>query len=203
MAENIAVQEPQLPLLPTTVIGSYAYPSWLWTALEEMRQGKYGESDIDETLGDAGQNGDPRSGGSRDRHRQRRRNAALVRLSKLVPTTVRTRNRSNRCAKLAFTATTAWLAIVPWGAWQRRAGWALSMNICISSRIQKPIKVTCTGPVTMTMPIELGAIYKDRIELAAEVAHVINAELKALGAAGAKLYTDRRTFLCAVARFDE
>ncbi len=42
-----------LPLLPTTVIGSYAYPSWLWTALEEMRQGKYGETDIAETLGDA------------------------------------------------------------------------------------------------------------------------------------------------------
>ena len=41
------------PLLPTTVIGSYAYPGWLWTALEEMRQGKYGESDIAETLGDA------------------------------------------------------------------------------------------------------------------------------------------------------
>ena len=53
MAENIAVQEPQLPLLPTTVIGSYAYPSWLWTALDEMRQGQDGESDIDETLGDA------------------------------------------------------------------------------------------------------------------------------------------------------
>ena len=45
-------QSPPVSLLPTTVIGSYAYPSWLWTALEEMRQGKYGESDIAETLGD-------------------------------------------------------------------------------------------------------------------------------------------------------
>jgi hypothetical protein len=46
-------QKTTLPLLPTTVIGSYAYPSWLWTALEEMRQGKYGETDIAETLDDA------------------------------------------------------------------------------------------------------------------------------------------------------
>jgi 5-methyltetrahydropteroyltriglutamate--homocysteine methyltransferase len=55
----------------------------------------------------------------------------------------------------------------------------------LKAHSHKPIKVTCTGPVTMTMPIELGSIYKDRIELAAEVAHVINAELKALVAAGA------------------
>ena len=31
-----------LPLLPTTVIGSYATPGWLWTAMEEIKQGKYG-----------------------------------------------------------------------------------------------------------------------------------------------------------------
>ncbi len=46
-------ESPPLPLLPTTVIGSYADPSWLWTALEEMRQGKYGETDITEIFGDA------------------------------------------------------------------------------------------------------------------------------------------------------
>ncbi len=56
----------------------------------------------------------------------------------------------------------------------------------LKAHTQKPIKVTCTGPLTMTMPIELGNVYKDRIELAAEVAHVINAELKALVAAGAE-----------------
>ena len=42
-----------LPLLPTTVIGSYATPGWLWTAMEEIKQGKYGATDIKETYDDA------------------------------------------------------------------------------------------------------------------------------------------------------
>ena len=136
MAEHIAVQEPQLPLLPTTVIGSYAYPSWLWTALEEMRQGKYGESDIDETLGDAvkmAMRDQEEAGIDIVNDGEMRRGTSFKAGTNDCPDW----NRSNRCAKLGFTATTAWLAIVPWGAWQRRAGWALSMNICISSRIQK------------------------------------------------------------------
>ena len=29
-------------LLPTSVIGSYATPGWLWTALEEIKAGRYG-----------------------------------------------------------------------------------------------------------------------------------------------------------------
>ena len=40
-------------LLPTTVIGSYAFPSWLWTSLEEMDKGSYGPTDIRETYDDA------------------------------------------------------------------------------------------------------------------------------------------------------
>ena len=42
-----------LPLLPTSVVGSYAKPSWLWTAMEAVRRGEYGSTDIRETLGDA------------------------------------------------------------------------------------------------------------------------------------------------------
>ena len=40
-------------LLPTTVIGSYATPSWLWTALGEIDKGEYGQTDIRETFDDA------------------------------------------------------------------------------------------------------------------------------------------------------
>ena len=42
-----------LPLLPTTVIGSYAMPGWFWTALGEIDEGNYGETDIRETYDDA------------------------------------------------------------------------------------------------------------------------------------------------------
>ena len=40
-------------LLPTTVVGSHAYPSWFTTALEEIEHGRYGLTDAREALDDA------------------------------------------------------------------------------------------------------------------------------------------------------
>ena len=40
-------------LLPTSVIGSHALPSWVWTAMEAIRAGTYGPTDVRETLDDA------------------------------------------------------------------------------------------------------------------------------------------------------
>jgi len=42
-----------LPILPTSVVGSYSIPSWLTVALEQIRQGAFGRFDIRETLDDA------------------------------------------------------------------------------------------------------------------------------------------------------
>ena len=171
MAENVAVQEPQLPLLPTTVIGSYAYPSWLWTALEEMRQGKYGESDIDETLGDAVKmaiRDQEEAGIDIVNDGEMRRwyvfQSWYQRLSGLEPL--------EPLRKVGFYGhdSTARYRSVGRLAASRGLG-IVDEYLYLKSHTKKPIKVTCTGPVTMTMPIELGAIYKDRIELAAEVAH--------------------------------
>jgi len=43
----------QIPLLPTTVVGSYALPAWLHTADEKISSNAYGPTDIQETLDDA------------------------------------------------------------------------------------------------------------------------------------------------------
>ena len=40
-------------LLPTSVIGSYATPSWLWTAIDEIKSGRYGVTDEKEAFDDA------------------------------------------------------------------------------------------------------------------------------------------------------
>ena len=77
-------QDP-LPLLPTTVIGSHATPSWLWTAMAEIDKGNYGPTDIKETYDDAvnaaildqeraGVVVAPRPAGHRDHRRRRRLN---------------------------------------------------------------------------------------------------------------------------------
>jgi 5-methyltetrahydropteroyltriglutamate--homocysteine methyltransferase len=175
----------KLPLLPTTVIGSYAYPSWLWTALEEMRQGKYGESDIAETLGDAVKmavRDQEEAGIDIVNDGEMRRwyvfQSWYKRLSGLEPL-----EPMRKVGFYGHDSTARYRAVDRLGA-SRGLG-IVDEYLYLKAHTQKPIKVTCTGPVTMTMPIELGSIYKDRIELAAEVAHVINGELKALAAAGA------------------
>ena len=50
---------------------------------------------------------------------------------------------------------------------------------------EKPIKVTCPGPLTLTIHLRPSEGYADRLELAWEFARVINAELKALVELGA------------------
>ena len=44
---------PDLPLLPTTVVGSYAHPSWFYAAKELMEADRFGPTDIEETFDDA------------------------------------------------------------------------------------------------------------------------------------------------------
>ena len=42
-----------LPLLPTTVVGSYAHPSWFYAAKELMEADRFGPTDVEETFDDA------------------------------------------------------------------------------------------------------------------------------------------------------
>src|SRR5438045_368838 len=42
-----------LPLLPTSVVGSHAWPVWFHTALAASRRGEYGPADMKETQDDA------------------------------------------------------------------------------------------------------------------------------------------------------
>ena len=52
-SEATAGRRPVPTLLPTSVVGSYALPSWFWTALKAIEQGDYGQTDARETFDDA------------------------------------------------------------------------------------------------------------------------------------------------------
>src|SRR5437899_10704234 len=45
----------KLPLLYTHVMGSHGFPSWFWTALDKIKAGEYGQTDVKETFDDATQ----------------------------------------------------------------------------------------------------------------------------------------------------
>src|SRR5437899_12723250 len=47
------VTVPVLPILPTSVVGSYAIPAWLWAAYEKIEAGGFGAMDLAETENDA------------------------------------------------------------------------------------------------------------------------------------------------------
>ena len=49
---------------------------------------------------------------------------------------------------------------------------------------QKPLKATCPGPLTLTLPVKEFGRYENRVNLAYELARTINGELKALVDAG-------------------
>ena len=46
---------PTLPLLYTHVMGSHGFPGWFWTALDKIKAGEYGQTDVKETFDDATQ----------------------------------------------------------------------------------------------------------------------------------------------------
>src|SRR5215468_2793930 len=44
-----------LPLLYTHVMGSHGFPGWFWTALDKIKAGEYGQTDVKEAFDDATQ----------------------------------------------------------------------------------------------------------------------------------------------------
>src|SRR5687767_6779103 len=44
-----------VPMLPTHVIGSHGFPGWFWTALDRIKAGDYGQTDVKEAFDDATQ----------------------------------------------------------------------------------------------------------------------------------------------------
>lgn len=174
-------------LLPTTVVGSHAYPSWFWTALEEMNQGRYGSTDAREALDDAVNVAildQERAGVDiiSDGEMRRwyfvqsfyRRMHGLERQPELRTVGVYGYDMPPRYRPVERITMPHGLGIVEEFRYARQVA-------------TKPLKVTCPGPLTLGIHIQLhdAGIYKDRLELSWEFATVVNRELKALVEAGA------------------
>ncbi|GIX46792.1 MAG: methionine synthase [Candidatus Tectimicrobiota bacterium] len=174
-------------LLPTTVVGSHAYPSWFWTALEAIKQGQYGITDTRETFNDgvhiaifdqerAGvdiiTDGEMRRWYFVQSFYQRMQ--GLERQPDLRKVGVYGYDMPPRYRPVERITVPEGLGIVEEFQYARQV-------------TRKPLKVTCPGPLTLGIHIQLHdtTVYKDRLELSWEFVPVINRELKALVAAGA------------------
>ena len=177
-----------LPILPTTVIGSHAIPSWMWTAMKAIDAGEYGPTDIKETFDDAVKlaiQDQVEAGVDVITDGEMRRwyfvqgfygkMAGLEPVGILRQQGVYGYDSAPRYRPVERVSAPSGLGIVD------------EFRFLQSQPHGQAIKATCPGPLTLTIHIQLRdeRIYKDRLELAWEFAGLINRELKALVEAGA------------------
>ncbi|HTP11674.1 MAG TPA: methionine synthase [Anaerolineae bacterium] len=172
-------------LLPTSVIGSYAWPSWFITAVEAMKRGEYGPADIQETLNDAV------DVALRD---QEDAGIEIVSDGEMRRLGFFTADFYNRLSGLRTLPPDRLLG--PAGHDQREHYEAIDRITAptglglvpefqyVRTRTIRPIKMPCPGPFTLAGRITPGSAYADRMDVAHALADIINAELKAIVAAG-------------------
>jgi 5-methyltetrahydropteroyltriglutamate--homocysteine methyltransferase len=177
-----------LPILPTTVVGSHGKTSW-WTAgVRLFEEGKWGPFDIDEMLGHAV------DGAIRDMEEagiDLITDGEMRRLDGYVDSYYRVIQ--------GIEAVPIARKDGPWGYDQQERFKAIGvintppggLGIVKEfeyalSRTSRLLKATCAGPLTFGSRIYPGAGYGSVVEIAERFADVINQELKALVKAGAK-----------------
>ena len=172
-------------LLPTTVIGSYAMPGWLWTAVGEIDKGNYGETDVREAFDDAVNIAimdQERAGVDiiTDGEMRRwyfvqsfyKRMEGIASDPPLRKVGLYGYDSPPRYHTVEKVTVPDGLGIVEEFKYARL-------------RTSRPLKATCPGPLTITIHLRPQDAYSDRLELAWEFTRVINRELKALVEAGA------------------
>lgn len=175
-----------LPLLPTSVVGSYAWPAWLWTGLEAAQRGGFGPADLREMLDDAVDTAlrDQEDAGvdlvtDGEMRRVGFFTAEFYRhLTGVCPLDPDRRqgpaghDQQHRFAVHEPIAAPNGLGVVAEYEYVRQ-------------RTRRPIKIALPGPFTLAGRLVPGKVYPDRVEAAWAFVPIVNAELKALVAAGA------------------
>lgn len=174
-----------MTILPTSVIGSYAWPSWFITAVDAMKRGAYGPADMQETLNDAV---DLALRDQEDAGVDIVSDGEMRRLGFFTAdfynrlTGLRTLPPDRLLGPAGHDQREHYEAIEPITAPQ---GLGLVAEFeYVRTRTARPIKLPCPGPFTLAGRIAPGSAYTDRMAVAHALAEIINAELKALVAAG-------------------
>jgi len=173
------------PLLPTSVVGSHGLPGWVWLAREAMEAGRLGALDVRELMEDATQ-------------------AALIDQERAGVDVLTTGEMGRVRFIIGFYDRISGIHALPP---PRRLGqplWDTNTPFEITEKIaapgglgiveeftlargltRKPLKATVPGPYTLMVPLKLGGAYRDKTTLLADLVGIVNAECRALAAAGA------------------
>ena len=177
-----------LPLIPTHVMGSHGFPGWFWGALDRIKAGEYGQTDVKETFDDATQLA------IRDQER-----AGIdvicdgeMRRFFFVQTFYGKMHGLEHLEPLRKTGLYAYDSVPRYRA-AGRVTVPKGLGIVdefkyLKTQTDKPVKATVPGPVTLSIHIQVrpGDAYDgDRVALTWDMVPAVNAELTALAAAGA------------------
>ena len=175
-----------LPLLPTTVIGSHAKPGWWHECKELFDLGEWGESDLKELLDDAVDVAildQQRAGVDIISDGESRRLDGYVDGYYAIIEGIEPSEPARKAGPWGYDQQTRYVATGPIEA---PSGLGIVDEFeYLHAHTDRPTKVTCAGPLTFASRIRPGDVYASTVEIAAEFANVINEELKALVDAGA------------------
>ena len=179
----------ELPLIPSTVVGSHGKAAWWYTAVKALEAGEFGPGDLEEMFDDAADTA------IRDMERAGLdiiTDGEVRRLDGYVD--------SYYAIIKGISPLPVRRKVGPWGYDQQTRYEAVSRietpegGLGIVKEFQyakahtgKRLKATCAGPLTFGSRIHPGRLYKGVVDVAERFAEVINAELKALVAAGAEI----------------
>lgn len=176
-----------LPMkLPTSVVGSHGLPGWVWLAREAMDAGRLGALDVRELMEDATQVAlldQERAGVDVVSTGEMMRVRFIIGFYDRI-TGIRPLPAPRRLGQ------PLWDTNTPFEVTEKIAaprGLGVVEEFTLARALtQKPLKATVPGPYTLMVPLKLGGGYRDKDTLLADLVAVVNAECKALAAAGAQ-----------------
>ena len=179
----------ELPLIPSTVVGSHGKAAWWYTAVKALEANEFGPGDLEEMFDDAADTA------IRDMERAGLdiiTDGEVRRLDGYVD--------SYYAIIKGISPLPVRRKVGPWGYDQQTRYEAVArietppggLGIVkefeyAKAHTAKRLKATCAGPLTFGSRIHPGKIYKGVVDVAERFAEVINAECKALVAAGAEI----------------
>jgi 5-methyltetrahydropteroyltriglutamate--homocysteine methyltransferase len=172
-------------LLPTSVVGSHGLPGWVWLAREAMEAGRLGRLDVQELREDATQ-------------------VALLDQERAGIDVLTTGEMGRVRFIIGFYDYLAGIRTLPAPRQLGQPLWDTNTPFEVVAKLAapnglgivdefklaralttKPLKATVPGPYTLMVPLKLGGGYRDKATLLADLVAIVNAECRALAAAGA------------------
>ncbi len=175
-----------LPLLPTTVVGSYAHPSWFYAAKELMEADRFGPTDVAETFDDAVDRAvaDQEQAGLDIISDGEMRRASFVWAFASRMTGLRDAGPLRKMGPMSIDMRSVQETTGPVGVPHGMG--AVEEFEYVRTRTDRHIKIPLPGPFALTTFIRPVEHYRDRTQLAEAFVPALNDEIRRLAAAGCK-----------------